>query len=203
MKKLDTFKSPLNKVTSTEWLFCLFFTSLMSFTRFYHGDNVWNLPDASLAVFFLCGHFLNSALFLLWFLVEACLIDLVSIYGFGVSSYCLSPAYFFLIPAFSCAWMIGKKSKPFIHLDSSSTTLQLGIAVFSLLSATTLAACIYFLISNISFFLFSGQFSHLTLQTYFTKVAMYFPAYWLSLMGYTVSFIACRQALIMARYAAR
>ncbi|PWK88581.1 hypothetical protein [Fulvimonas soli] len=82
---------------------------VMAVTRLHHFDA---LPDASMAVFFLAGFWLRGsgrwAFPLLMAL--AVLVDFLVITGAGLdfwSHYCVSAAYWFLLPAYGALWLGG------------------------------------------------------------------------------------------------
>jgi hypothetical protein len=166
--------------------------SLMAATRFYHFGSMISLPDASLAVFFLAGLYVRSYWILALFLVEAGLIDYLAITYGGVSGWCVSPAYAFLIPTYAVMWWAGQWCSRFNRF-TIGTFLALGGV---LLTATTLA----FLISNGSFYLFSGRFPEMNWLEYATRVASYYPPY----LAYALLYIAVAlglHALLRARHA--
>ena len=81
----------------------------MAATRFTHGGAPWLPPDASWAVFFLGGFYLTRqwrwALGIL--LIEAVGVDCLAIQHYGISNYCVTLAYWFLVPAYSALWLGG------------------------------------------------------------------------------------------------
>lgn len=82
----------------------------MAATRFGgHLGTAWSAPDASWAVFFLAGFYLAREWrwALLALLVEAVVIDFAAIRFYGVSDYCLTVAYWFILPAYSALWLGG------------------------------------------------------------------------------------------------
>lgn len=150
---------------------------LMAATRFHHFGSAVNLPDASLAVFFLGGLY---GLGLPWFaalLVEAGLIDATAIAG-GISSYCMTPAYIFLVPTYGALWFAGRwfRSR---HEISVRTLPVLGL---TLLAGVTVA----FVISNGSFYALAGYFGEMPLAEYGARVAGYFVPY----AGYAFLYVA-------------
>ncbi len=142
---------------------------LMLATRFHHFGGTFSLPDASLAVFFFAGYWVGGWKFFVLLLVEAGLIDYVAISQFSVSDYCISPAYVLLIPTYACLWVAGHYCKRYKTLELSKLALQFGI----LFIATSAA----FVISNGSFYLFSGKFPDLNWVEYTTRVTQYYPSY--------------------------
>lgn len=112
----------------------------------FHHD-VW---DASWAVFFLGGFWLMGqarwAFPLL--MAEAVLVDYVVVSGSGVpfwSHYCVSPAYWFLLPAYGALWLGGR------WLASRWNGLRpgaLGLAALALVASVSVS----YLVSNGSFY---------------------------------------------------
>lgn len=150
----------------------------MAATRFHHFGSPVNLPDASLAVFFLAGFYLKNALALPVLLLGAGLIDYLAINVGGVSDWCVSPAYWSLIPTYACLWLGGRWYAK--HQRMSWSTL------IPLLSALIVTTGIAFVISNASFYLLSGYFPHVNWMDYSAAVAKYFPRY----LGWTFLYTA-------------
>ena len=166
----------------------------MAATRFHHFGSAMHLPDASLAIFFLAGFYLRPALFLPAFLAEAALIDYIAIAHAGVSDWCVTPAYGFLIPTYASLWFAGRWYAA-RHQHHWRTLVAL---VGALAIGTSLA----FLISNGSFYLFSDRFPNINWTEYATRVARYFPPYALSTLMY-VFFAAALHAVVVAVVATR
>ena len=141
---------------------------LMASTRLHH----FLLPDASLAVFFLVGYLLPRGALLFAFLLLAALIDWVAVGFLGVSDWCITPAYPFLIPTYGSVWWAGRSARRW-------SPLQVPFWGIALLSAT-----VAFLISNLSFYAFSGYFEQMALADYFRRTARYFPPYAFSMLLY-------------------
>src|SRR5512137_506705 len=85
--------------------------ALMVLTRFHHFGDVLHLPDASLAVFFFAGFYRKKAFFG-FLLALAALIDYLAIEN-GTSSWCVTPAYVFLIPTYAVMWFAGRYCSTF------------------------------------------------------------------------------------------
>jgi len=150
---------------------------LMAATRFHHFGSPFSLPDASLAVFFMGGLYLGGLAPFGLLLAEACAIDYAAIAYAGVSDYCISPAYVFLIPTYAVLWMAGRQVQRPGFFEKNAA---LG-AVFLLIVSTSLA----FVISNGSFYLFSDPFSDLSWFDYTKSVVFeYYPLYMLSTLVY-------------------
>lgn len=151
---------------------------LMTATRFHHFGTPFALPDASLAVFFLAGLWLGGRYLFAMLLLEAGLIDYLAITQLGVSDFCVSEAYVFLIPTYVAMWLGGKWCGKFTFLSVASVTQQFA----ALVMATSTA----FLISNGSFYLLSGRYPDRSWTQYFDRFTMYYPSYLTSTLIYVV-----------------
>ena len=151
---------------------------LMGITRFHPLGSSLSLPDASLAVFFLAGLYLRSTWLFVALLAEAALIDYVAITHGGVSAWCVSPAYGFLIPTYGVLWFSGRRLQAPTGFSWRDWALCLGGA----LGATVIA----FAISNGSFYLLSGRFPGTPLTSYLDSVMGYFRLYTGSTLAYVV-----------------
>ncbi len=153
--------------------------ALMLATRGHHFGDVLNLPDASLAIFFAAGIFLSSALAFAALLLEAGAIDWIATSVGGVSDWCLSPAYWFLIPTYGVLWAAGRRYAR-AHQRRVNTLAPLCGALF-------VATSIAFLISNGSFYALSGRFPDMSWMEYAARVAQYYPPYLLSAFIYVAT----------------
>jgi hypothetical protein len=130
---------------------------VMAATRVHHSllHHFDGLPDASWGVFFLAGLWLRGSA--RWafplLMAEAVLIDYVVITQQGISfwsHYCVSPAYWFLIPSYGALWLGGSwlaKHQKGLRLST------LGMAIGALVVSETLC----YLISNGSFYWISSS----------------------------------------------
>ncbi len=151
---------------------------LMAATRFHHFGSAMHLPDASLAVFFLGGFYLRWPALFGCYLAEAALIDYLAIALGGVSDWCVTPAYAFLVPTYASLWFGGVWYARRHRMEWRTLALLAG-AVFLAVSAA-------FLISNASFYVLSGYFPEMTWIDYASRVAKYFPPYASSAVAYIV-----------------
>jgi len=147
---------------------------LMLFTRFNHFGSSVSFPDASLAVLLLSGFFLarsfklSLAAFAL-LLLEAGAIDYYATQFAGVSDWCITPAYWFLVPTYATMWLAG-------HWLASRPQKSLGdLTMFG--GASCLAISVAFVISNGSFYFLSGRYTEMNLSEYAEYVARYYPPY--------------------------
>jgi hypothetical protein len=156
--------------------------ALMAATRFHHFGSALQLPDASLAVFFLGGLYLRRALAFGAYAGLAALVDYMAIAHVGVSDWCVTPAYAFLLPTYACLWWAGVWCAKHERRGWRGYPRLAG----ALFCATAPA----FFISNASFYALSGYFSGLSLIEYSTRVAKYFPPYLASAAAYVAAAIA-------------
>ena len=162
---------------------------LMLATRFHHFGSSIYLPDASLAVFFLAGLFLSWRWFPL-LIVLAAGIDFAATSWAGVSDFCITPAYGFLLPTYASLTLGGLWSRRYLQLGSNDLPMMTLMAV----AATTAA----FIISNGSFYFFSGYFASMSFGDYVTQTAGYYLPY----LGWAVFYIAASLVLVkLARIA--
>ena len=143
--------------------------ALMAATRMHHFGSALHLPDASLAVFMLAGILVASPLFFAALLVEAALLDYVAIAHLSVNDYCVTPAYWFLLPTCAIMWYAGR------YYRSRHSQSWRGLSLFA--ATASLAACAAFVVSSGSFYLFSGRFAEMNLLQYADSVSGYFIQY--------------------------
>lgn len=148
-------------------------------TRFHHFGDALHLPDASLAVFFFAGSYRNKLLFG-FLLALAGLIDYVAIAN-GTSAWCVSPAYAFLVPTYCVMWLGGRYCTT-LASDKINKFTSSAWAIGLLTLATSLA----FVISNGSFYLFSGRYPDLSWPQYLSRIAQYYPPYLSSTLIYVM-----------------
>jgi len=163
---------------------------LMVATRFNHFGSAAALPDASYAVFFLGGLFLGRArrapaIFAL-LLVEAALVDYYAIHFAGISGWCVTSAYAFLVFAYGALWLTG-----YWYAPRHTRTLK-GLA--GLLSVAAMAGSAAFVIANVSFYLLAGYFDSMSVLQYVASVSQYYPSY----VAVTVFYVAAAMGVEMA-----
>ena len=150
-------------------LITLALIALMAATRMHHFGTSLHLPDASLAVFLLAGFLLASPVLFGALLIEAAALDYVAVTQMGVSDYCLTPAYGFLIPTYAVLWLAGRYAA-----RNQQNNLR-GLGVFSAISFA--AVSVAFVISNGAFYAFSGRYPDLSFTQYAARVAEYYVPY--------------------------
>lgn len=159
--------------------------ALMAATRFHHFGTPFALPDASLAIFFLAGLYLGGRYLFVLLLLEAGLIDYLAITKLGVSDYCVSVAYGFLIPAYASMWLGGKWCRRF--------ATQSPAALIQQFAALTIATSTAFLFSNGSFYWLSGRYPNGNWAQYIERFAQYYPPYMSKTVLYVVAIFAVIQ----------
>jgi hypothetical protein len=142
-------------------------TALLVATRGHHFASLTNLPSASLAVFFLAGFYLRRSWVFAGLLATAALIDFSAITFGGVSSFCVTPAYALLVPAYGAVWLAGRwfatrYSFSWPALAPLATSLMTGAAPSELFSSG-------------GFYFFGGRFADPTLVEFGARLAKYFP----------------------------
>lgn len=150
--------------------------ALLALTRGQHAITLYQLPEASWAVFFLAGFYIRQTGFLGLLLAEAALLDFAAITFGGVGDFCITPAYGFLLPAYGSLWMAGRWYQSRHQYQWSSVPL--------LAASLMLGAVAAEVFSSGSFYLLSGSFAAPTLAEYATRALTYFPGYLSSLMLY-------------------
>jgi len=142
---------------------------LMIITRGHHFASLQNLPGASWAIFFLAGVYLRSAWPLLGFFALSWLLDFAAYTWGGTSGFCLTPAYIFLLPAYSALWFAGRWYAN-QHQFAWRTFMPLSLSI-----VVGLSLCELF--SSGGFYFFSGRFEETTLVEFGSRLVQFFPMY--------------------------
>ena len=154
----------------------LFLVLLMVATRGHHLATITHLPDASLAIFFLAGIYITRVWFFPLLLAEAALLDYVVITLGGVSSFCVSAAYVFLIASYGVLWFAGRKYAS-VHKEQWQTLVPLVLFM-------VFADGISEVISSGSFYYLSGRFTDPGLAEFAGRLVKYGPGMLTSLAFY-------------------
>ncbi len=142
---------------------------LMIITRGHHFSSLQNLPGASWAIFFLAGAYLRSAWPLLGFFALSWWLDFAAYTWGGTSGFCLTPAYIFLLPAYSALWFAGRWYAN-QHQFAWRTFMPLSLSIVMGLSLCEL-------FSSGGFYFFSGRFEETTLVEFGSRLVKFFPMY--------------------------
>lgn len=149
--------------------------ALLAMTRGQHFATL-NLPSAPWAVFFLAGVLLAPRWVFPALFIEASLLDFAAVQWAEVSDWCLSPAYWLLLPAYGALWLGGRLYAGW-HRDSLQS--------LALLAATVaLSALVAYLFSGGGFLYFSGRYPEPSLALLAERVVQYYPRYLASLTLY-------------------
>lgn len=146
--------------------------TLMAATRMSHFGTTALLPDASLAVFLLGGMLLQRGCGFVVLMAAALGIDVLSAQTAEQAGWCLTPAYWGLIPTYATLWMAGR----WLTRKRLDLAYAAGVSV--------IAIALAFIISNLTWFVFSDTVGGMPLADYALAVAKYFPPYLGSAMLY-------------------
>ncbi len=181
----------MNNIQTKTFAIFAALAALMAATRFNHFGSAVSLPDASYAVFFLGGLYLarftriSTAAFITLFL-EAGWIDYYATSVQGISDWCMSPAYWFLIPTYASLWLAGRWFA-LRHTMAGKNFTVLAMAAWA-------ASSFAFAFSNATFYLFSERFAQMSAAEYASRVAQYYVSY----ISVALLYIACTVAIHMA-----
>jgi hypothetical protein len=167
--------------------------ALMAATRIEHFGVGQIAPDASTAVFFLAGLLIGNPLWLLVLLVEASLLDLTAIKVVGVEAVCVTLGYGMMIPAYGALWLAARFVRTTDKIDV--------LSVAKLIGACCIGVLVFFLFSNIGYYLGGGFENSMGLEEYVRRVMRYFPAFMTSTLFYSAAGVAL--AALAARFAPR
>lgn len=164
----------------------------MTFTRGQHVAAFGHhLPDATLVVFFLAGLYLRPGWAFPALFSQALLIDVAAVGWGGVGSFCISPAYVFLVPAYGAMWFAGRWYAG-RHRFGWSTLIPLSV---SLLGAAIVAE----LLASGGFYVFSGRFADPSLLGFGSRLVAYFPTTVVAVALYAVIAAALHSAVVCTR----
>lgn len=176
---------PLSR-TGFVWIATIL-AALMLATRLGHMGDALHLPDASMAVFFLGGLYLRRHLAFAAYFLLAVLIDWAVITFAGVSSFCVTWAYVFLLPAYAALWYGGRL---YAHRLNGSALSLLGAFGVALVSAS-----VCFAISNGSFYWLGGRIQHPDLTGYFEGMWRWGPMFVRVTLGYVTAGLLAHAAV--------
>jgi hypothetical protein len=169
---------------SRTWMIAAGLMLAMAATRFNHFGSAFSLPDASWAVFFLGGLYLAryaraSVTIFIALLLQAGFMDSYVTTVQGVSDWCMTPAYWFLIPTYGSLWFVGRWFALRHSMEGKSLVFLAALAW----AANSFA----FLLSNASFYLVSGRVNEMTAAEYASRVSEYYVSY----VSMSLLYIAC------------
>lgn len=146
-------------------------TALMVATRSGHLGTAWSPPDASWAVLYLAGFYFRQE----WrwalptLLGTAVAVDFIVIRDFGVSAYCVTMAYVFMVPAYALLWLGGVwMRRAYRHdiADLARWVASLGVS-----------ASLCFFLTNASFYWLGGRVPDPTLGGWWQNFTQWYPGF--------------------------
>ena len=140
---------------------------MMLLTRSHHWASIHSLPDASWAIFFLLGVYVRALWVVPALIAASVVIDYVAITWGGVSDFCVSPAYWLLIPAYVVLFAGGRFYARGHRLSAMGLLRLMGVALVVVLVAQ--------LLTTGGFYFFSGRFADPTLAGLMLRLEKYFP----------------------------
>jgi len=161
---------------------------LLAATRF---DHFGAIPDASLAVFLMGGLLIGGALPFAAFFALAFTVDLAAIEVDAWRAYCMTPAYWGLVPTYAMLWLGGawlaRGDAPF----EARRLLLVSAVLFSLA----------FVVSNLTWWAFSHRFD-MAFGDFWLSVARYYPTYIGSGLLYVATAALVARAAVPLRHSA-
>lgn len=174
-----------------ERIVILLLTVAMAATRIEHFGINRFAPDASTAIFFLAGLFIGNPLWLAAFLAEALALDVAAIKAVGVDPACITFGYCMMIPAYAALWYAPR----FLRADFTP-----GVASFGKLALACVAGlAVFFVLSNIGYYVGGGYYASLGFAEYAKRVAVYFPHYLESTLLYSAAGVAIAAGIAYLR----
>ncbi|UBB26838.1 hypothetical protein LAG73_07100 [Pseudoxanthomonas japonensis] len=167
------------------------FAILMIATRYHHFGDVLHLPDASMAIFFLGGLYLRGHLPFLGLLGLAVGIDWAAVELAGVSDFCVTPAYAFLLPAYAVLWYGGRAYAPRMAQDWRGLCGALLVALA--------CASLSFLISNGAFYWLGGRYPNPEWSQYLARIWQWGPLFVRTTLTYVASALLVHGLLLATR----
>lgn len=162
--------------------------AIMAITRGHHFASLNHLPSATLALFFLAGLYLSAKSMFGVLLAEAVLLDYLAITFGGVSSFCVSPAYVLLLPAYGTLYLAGRWYKQRYQFHWSTLLL--------LSASLIIATAISKVFSSGGFYIFSGRYAEPTLVEFGHRFMKYYPSSLSNLVFYIAIAIICHVLIV-------
>lgn len=140
---------------------------MMLLTRSHHWASIHSLPDASWAIFFLLGVYVRALWVVPALIAASVVVDYAAITWGGVSDFCVSPAYWLLIPAYLALFAGGRFYARGHRLSLLGLARLIGVA----LAVVAVAQ----LLTTGGFYFYSGRFDDPTLPGLVLRLEKYFP----------------------------
>jgi hypothetical protein len=161
---------------------------LMAVTRFSHAGSAGLLPDATWTVFFIGGFYLAGEWHwaLATLLIAAAGIDCLAIRYYGVSNYCATLAYWFMVPGYSALWLGGvwlRRHYRHVPLD-----------LLRLAASLVLSVTVCFLITHSAFYWLGGRVEHPTITEWWSVFTQWYGLF----LGVPSAYVALAALLHIA-----
>lgn len=164
---------------------------VMLITRSHSLSNIIHVPDTSLASFFVLGLFVSRLVGFAALFALGLAIDMVVIGWLGQSSFCLTPAYWMLVPAYGIMWLAGRFAQTRLGLRAPALP-----ALAALVVGATFASE---LLSSGGFYFMGGRFAEPTLAGFLPRIVRYFPGTLVATLGWSGLAAAAFAAVFTAR----
>lgn len=156
-----------------QWALLAMMMLLLALTRYNHFFTPTLLADVTWAAFFLAGWVLRSSIAPVLLMLEVLVIDLGWSLFAGESNVaaegCISPAYPFLVLAYSSLWMAGRWVR--VSWDNPAMSLV------KLYTALVLGVSASFVISNGAYFALADSTQAMRLGDFTTQVLPYWSSF--------------------------
>lgn len=149
--------------------------ALMICTRGQHAVSIQALPSASWAVFFLAGVLVRTRWLFAGLFALASALDFGSLAAGTITDWCLSPAYWVLVPAYGSLWMAGRLYGR-TYRGAWRDVPQLAVTL-------VVAAIVAYLISGGGYYAWSGHYEP-TFMGFLPRIAHYYPRSLGTMAGY-------------------
>ncbi len=136
-------------------------------TRGHHFASIDFLPSASYAAFFIAGYYLRSSIMFIALLALCAGLDMAAVTWGGVSNFCVTPAYGFLLPAYGTMWLAGRWT--------AANTSWAFSSLFKLSGMVVVASAVAQFFSSGGFYFFGGRYPDPTLVEFGARLVKYYP----------------------------
>lgn len=182
-----------NLGTTGPWL-AIGLALVMMVTRVGHFGEAGGPPDASWAVFFLAGLWLQDWRAFPAFFALGWLADMVA-FSLGTPTDCYSLAYLFLIPAYGSLWAVGQLLGRQAAFSGLRGTVLAG-------AAALLSGVVCFFWANLGMWWLAETATAYSLVAYLGAVSQYLPSYLLTMGTYVAMACALAWVVVSRRTAA-
>jgi hypothetical protein len=145
--------------------------ALMTVTRSGHLGTAWQPPDASWAVLYIAGFYFwrEWRWALPTLLCSAIAVDFIVIRDFGVSAYCVTVAYIFMLPAYSLLWLGGAWMRRAHRHDLADPV--------RCVTSLAIAASLCFFLTDATFYWLGGRVPDPSLGGWWQNLTQWYPGF--------------------------